>query len=94
MNHRLPFGDEASSEAAILDIFQKYPPTTLMVSITLHEAGKGGGVHTVHQAWPPGSMSDADIAKFVSHRIAEMSRDRPGKLFDSVTLDFVAARSE
>lgn len=90
MKHRLPFGNEAYYEAAILDIFQKYPPTSSMVSITLHEAGKADGVHTVHQAWPPGSMSVADIAKFVAHRIVEQCRGRSGKVFDSVTIDLVA----
>jgi hypothetical protein len=87
MKHRLLFGNESHYEAAILDIFQKYPPTSSMVSITLHEAGKADGAHTVHQAWPPDSMSVADIAKFVAHRIVEQCKGRSGKVFDSVTVD-------
>jgi hypothetical protein len=87
VEHRLLSGNEAYCEAAIVDIFQKYPPTCSMVSITLHEAGKAGGAYTVHEAWPPGK-SAAYIAKFVAHKIVGEYKSHVGQIFKSVTLDF------
>jgi hypothetical protein len=87
MEHRLLFGNEAYYEAAILDIFQKSPPTSSVVSITLHEAGKAGGAYTVHEAWPRGK-SAADIAKLVAHRIVGEYKSHVGQVFKGITLDF------
>ncbi len=87
MEHRLLFGNEAYYEAAILDIFKKYPPMSSMVSITLHEAGKAGGAYTVHEAWPPGK-SAADIAKLVAHKIVGEYKSHVGQVFKGITLDF------
>jgi hypothetical protein len=87
MKHRLLFGNAAFYEAAILDILQKYPLSSSVASITLHEAGKAGGAYTVHEAWPPGK-SAADIAKLVAHKIVGEYKSHVGQVFKGITLDF------
>jgi hypothetical protein len=90
MKHHLPnLGNNAATyEAAILDILQKHPQSFSGVSITIHEAGKAGGAYTAREAWPPGSKSAADIAKFVAHKIVGEYKSHAGRVFTRVTLDF------
>ncbi len=87
MKHRLLFGDVAFYEAAMVNILQKYPPSASGVVITIQEAGRGSGA-TVREAWPPGSKSTADIAKFVARKIVQAYTDHSEKAFDPVTIDF------
>jgi hypothetical protein len=81
-------GDDAPTyEAALLKLFQKYPPPPSGVAFTLHEAGKVGGTYTVHEVLPPGSKT-ADIAKLVAHKIVAECKSHAGRVFKGVTLDF------
>ncbi len=88
MEYRLPFGGLAFYEDALLDLFQKYPPSSSLISVTIHEAGRGVGTYTVHHAWPPGSWSAADIAKFIARKIWQAYTAHARQAFDSVTIEF------
>ena len=50
MKHDLGYlgNDPAVYEAALLPLFQKYPPTGTEFSITIHEKGKIGGEYRSH----------------------------------------------
>jgi hypothetical protein len=72
--------------AAILDIFQKYPPTSSVVSITLHEVGKVmASILSIRLG------RQAACARLTSPSLllaeSEQCRGRSGKVFDSVTVD-------
>jgi hypothetical protein len=88
VEYRLPSGEVAFYEGALLDLFQKYPPTSSLVSVTIHEAGKGGGAFTVHHAWPRDSRSAVEIAEFIARNIWEPYTAHAGQAFDGVTIEF------
>ncbi len=88
MKHRLTVSEAGNYEATVLGILQKHPPTSSVVSITLHEAGSKKSFYTVQQSWRSNSISHADIAKLVARTILAECADNPGKIFDIVTLDF------
>ena len=91
MEYRLPFGNVTFYEDALLDLFQKYPPSSSLVSVTIHEA-KGGGGYTVHHAWPPASWSAAEMAGFIARKIWVAYKAHAGQAFDSVTIEFSTFR--
>jgi hypothetical protein len=86
VEYRLPFGDVAFYKGALLDLFQKYPPSPSLVAVTIHEAG--GGAHTVHYGWPADSRSAAEIAEFIAGNIWEPYTAHAGQAFDGVTIEF------
>jgi hypothetical protein len=73
VNHYLPYlGDDAAPyEAALLDLFQKYPPSSASdVSITIHKAGKAGCDYT--SRYPPlGTKSIHEFAELWLTRSCE-----------------------
>jgi hypothetical protein len=90
MKHHLPYlgHDTTLYEAALLDLFQKYPPSPSGVSITIHEAGKAGAHYTSMYGWPSGTKSIHETAKFVAHKIVGEYLSHVGQVFKGVTLDF------
>jgi hypothetical protein len=90
VNHYLPYlGDDAAPyEAALLDLFQKYPPSSASdVSITIHKAGKAGGDYTSRYP-PPGTKSIHEFAELMAHKIVREYKSHVGQVFKGVTLDF------
>ena len=88
MKHRLTVSEAGNYEATVLGILQKHPPTSSVVSITLHEAGSKKSFYTVQQSWRSDSLSHAGVAKLVARTILDECADNPAKVFDIITLDF------
>ena len=91
MKHFLSYlGDDAALyEAALLNLFQRYPPSASasVVSITIHRKGKAGGNYTATKAWPPGSKNPYEIAKFIAENIVTECKPLAGMTLDGVTIE-------
>lgn len=90
MNHPMRYhgNDPGAYEAALLDLFRKYPPSLSEFSITLHETGKISGRGKLTQPWPASVKTVPEKAKRMAETIVAECKRLSGRAIKGITLDF------